>query len=372
MAELTRRRFITQSTVGAAAFVAAGTAAAVHVRGAGALPLPPRRPAQHCAGASSAPAHAGTARTSRRSTPRPSANSWRCATWPRIACRPRPSGEAKARRDVLRLPEAARQPRCQRRRHRHAQPVSPRDVARGIQAGKHVLCEKPAGVSLADATAMQRSGRRRQDRRHVRHAVPPQRPSGGRSASWSTPENRQAAVHRAELLARGDWNLGPNVWQYADPKLAGGKPRTGGSPTPPPAARSTSSPATTSTCCTGSPAAPPPPSRANGGIAVYKDGRDTWDHASVTLTYPGDVTAVHTLASSAAQPRRRHRHGRGRLDPGGRRHVPARLRPAAKGRGQCAPARARKTSSSTLPPAQDPRGRRAQRARRSTPTSCNA
>ena len=33
----------------------------------------------------------------------------------------------------------------------------------------------------------------------------------------------------------------------------------------------------------------------DGGISVYHDGRDTWDHATVTLKYPNDVTAVHTL-----------------------------------------------------------------------------
>jgi len=32
-----------------------------------------------------------------------------------------------------------------------------------------------------------------------------------------------------------------------------------------------------------------------GGISVYNDGRDTWDHATVTLRYPGELTAVHSL-----------------------------------------------------------------------------
>ena len=32
-----------------------------------------------------------------------------------------------------------------------------------------------------------------------------------------------------------------------------------------------------------------------GGIAKYRDGRDTWDHANTTLTYADGVTATHNL-----------------------------------------------------------------------------
>jgi len=34
---------------------------------------------------------------------------------------------------------------------------------------------------------------------------------------------------------------------------------------------------------------------ATGGLAVYRDGRNTMDHATVTLTYPNDLTAVHNF-----------------------------------------------------------------------------
>ena len=33
----------------------------------------------------------------------------------------------------------------------------------------------------------------------------------------------------------------------------------------------------------------------DGGIAVYNDGRDTWDHATTVLSYENDVQATHSL-----------------------------------------------------------------------------
>jgi predicted dehydrogenase len=33
----------------------------------------------------------------------------------------------------------------------------------------------------------------------------------------------------------------------------------------------------------------------DGGIARYKDGRDTWDHANLTAEYPDGSKAAHTL-----------------------------------------------------------------------------
>jgi predicted dehydrogenase len=95
--------------------------------------------------------------------------------------------------------------------------------------------------------------------------------------------------------SRGDWNLSPNVWQYADPKL-GGKPMNWRF------SHAASGGTLNEFSChyldllhwfAGSPT--PERIAADGGISVYKDGRDTWDHASVTLKYPNDVTAVHTL-----------------------------------------------------------------------------
>src|SRR5262249_31737146 len=96
--------------------------------------------------------------------------------------------------------------------------------------------------------------------------------------------------------SRGDWNLNPNVWQYADPKLAGGQPRNW----------------RFSHAATGGTlneydchyfdllhwyaGATPESVYGEGGLSVYRDGRDTWDHGTVTLTYPGGVTAVHTIS----------------------------------------------------------------------------
>jgi predicted dehydrogenase len=96
--------------------------------------------------------------------------------------------------------------------------------------------------------------------------------------------------------SRGDWNLSPDVWKYADPKLAGGQPRNWRF------SHAASGGTLNEFSCHyldllhwyagGTPTAV----SADGGIAMYKDGRDTWDHASVTLTYPNDVKAVHTLS----------------------------------------------------------------------------
>ena len=162
-----------------------------------------------------------------------------------------------------------------------------------IAAGKHVLCEKPTGVNMADASAM-------------KQAV-----ESARTLVMFGMQYRNNARPRkiAELIAageigkpryiiqncsRGDWNLSPNVWQYADPKL-GGKPMnwrfshaaTGGS-------------LNEFSChyfdlLHWFAGGLPQHISADGGISVYKDGRDTWDRASVTLKYSNDVTAVHTL-----------------------------------------------------------------------------
>ena len=164
-----------------------------------------------------------------------------------------------------------------------------------LQAGKHVLCEKPAGVSFDDAAAMQRAA----DSAKMVVMFGMQYRHNPRQAKIRAliDEGRIGKPrYIVQNSARGDWNLSPGVWQYADPKLAGGQPRnwrfshaaTGGTlnefschyldllhwyagETP--------------TAVTG-----------DGGIAVYKDGRDTWDHASLTITYGNDVKAVHTLS----------------------------------------------------------------------------
>jgi predicted dehydrogenase len=163
-----------------------------------------------------------------------------------------------------------------------------------LQAGKHVLCEKPTGVSPADAAAM-------------KHAA-----DGAKTVVMFGMQYRNNLKERKifELLAegrigkpkyivqncsRGDWNLSPNVWQYADPKLAGGKPRNWRF------SHAASGGTLNEFSCHyfdllhGMAGALPERISCDGGISVYHDGRDTWDHATVTLKYPNDVTAVHTL-----------------------------------------------------------------------------
>ena len=164
-----------------------------------------------------------------------------------------------------------------------------------LQAGKHVLCEKPAGVSLADVAEIERAADAAktvvmfgmQYRHNARQQKVRELIDAGRIGK---------PRYIVQNCSRGDWNLSPGVWQYADPKLAGGQPRNW----------RFSHAATGGTLnefsvhyfdllhwyAGGTPTAV----SADGGIALYKDGRDTWDHATVTLTYPGDVKAVHTLS----------------------------------------------------------------------------
>ena len=163
-----------------------------------------------------------------------------------------------------------------------------------IQAGKHVLCEKPAGATPADAAAMMTAAdaakqvvmfgmqyRHNARPRQVRELI-----TAGRIGK---------PRYLVQTVSRGDWNTSANVWQYADPKVNGGRPGNWRF------SHAASGGTLNEFSChyfdllhwmVG---AVPERATGDGGIAVYKDGRDTWDHASVTLTYPGGVKAVHTL-----------------------------------------------------------------------------
>ena len=163
-----------------------------------------------------------------------------------------------------------------------------------LQAGKHVLCEKPIGVSADDAAAMKRAADSAktvvmfgmQYRNNPRQQQIKELIAAGRIGK---------PRYVVQNVSRGDWNRSKNVWQYADPKLNGGKPTnwrfsyaaTGGT-------------LNEFSChyldllhwMVGE---TPQTVSCDGGIAVYHDGRDTWDHATVTMKYPSGVTAVHTL-----------------------------------------------------------------------------
>lgn len=162
-----------------------------------------------------------------------------------------------------------------------------------IQAGKHVLCEKPAGISPADATAMQRAIE--SARTVVMFGMQYRNQPLNRKMHELVASGRIGKPrYLVQNCSRGDWNTSPNVWQYADPKL-GGKPMNWRF------SHAASGGTLNEFDChyfdllhwmTG---ALPQSATCDGGISVYHDGRDTWDHASVTLNYPDGVTAVHTL-----------------------------------------------------------------------------
>ena len=165
-----------------------------------------------------------------------------------------------------------------------------------LQAGKHVLCEKPAGVSFSDASDMQRAADAAKT--VVMFGMQYRHNAKARKLRELIDAGRIGKVrYIVQNSSRGDWNLSPDVWKYADPKLAGGEPRNWRF------SHAASGGTLNEFSChyldlvhwyagAGTPTAV----SADGGIAFYKDGRDTWDHASVTLTYPGDVKAVHTLS----------------------------------------------------------------------------
>ena len=163
-----------------------------------------------------------------------------------------------------------------------------------LQAGKHVLCEKPAGVTPQDAAAMLSAAESAktvvmfgmQYRNNPRQQQIAQLLSSGRIGK---------PRYLVQNCSRGDWNRSANVWEYSDPKVNGGRPgnwrfshaATGGT-------------LNEFDChyfdlLHGMVGALPQRVTCDGGISVYRDGRDTWDHATVTMSYPDGVTAVHTL-----------------------------------------------------------------------------
>jgi predicted dehydrogenase len=165
-----------------------------------------------------------------------------------------------------------------------------------LQAGKHVLCEKPAGAGPADAVAMKQAADAArtvvmfgmQYRNNLRHKKIQEIIDSGKIGK---------PRYIVQNCSRGDWNLSPNVWQYSDPKVNGGKAGNWRF------SQTASGGTLNEFSChyldlLHGMAGSPHPDRVScdGGISVYNDGRDTWDHATVTLLYPNGVTAIHTLS----------------------------------------------------------------------------
>ena len=163
-----------------------------------------------------------------------------------------------------------------------------------LQAGKHVLCEKPAGISPADAVEIKRLADTAktvvmfgmQYRNHARQHKIIELIAAGRIGK---------PRYIIQNVSRGDWNTSKNVWQYSDPKVNGG---TAGNWR---FSHAASGGTLNEFSChyfdlvhwvAG---AIPQRVSCDGGISVYKDGRNTWDHATVTMTYPGELKAVHSL-----------------------------------------------------------------------------
>jgi len=163
-----------------------------------------------------------------------------------------------------------------------------------IQTGKPILCEKPAGSTPADAIAIKQmvdSARQLIMFGMQYRNNPKARKIADLIAAGDIGKPKYIVQH----CSRGDWNLKAEVWRYSDPKL-GGKPMNWRF------SHTASGGTLNEFSChyldllhwyAG---ALPERISGDGGIAVYKDGRDTWDYATVNMKYPNGVTAVHTLS----------------------------------------------------------------------------
>jgi predicted dehydrogenase len=159
-----------------------------------------------------------------------------------------------------------------------------------LASGKHVLCEKPMATSL-DGCRMMRRVIDGSDRvvlfgLQLRYA--------GRYRDLYQ-QIKAGKIGRPRFLSlleyRGDWN-DTNVWQYKDPRSGKemnwrfSQAATGGT--------------LNEKAChfldllNWMAGGLPERISCQGGVNVYR-GRETWDHATVHLTYPGDMKAVHAM-----------------------------------------------------------------------------
>ena len=163
-------------------------------------------------------------------------------------------------------------------------------VLAALQAGKHVMCEKPMAVSFDECKAVQSaiaaSSKTVLFCMQLRYSLEYEQL---RKAIESGMIGKPKHLLFAEF--RGDWNRG-DVWKYNDPKQGPVNWRF---------SHAASGGTLSEKVChyfdilhwmMGE---HPASVACNGGIAAYKDGRDTWDHATTILTYPSGAVATHNL-----------------------------------------------------------------------------
>ena len=169
-------------------------------------------------------------------------------------------------------------------------------VLAALDAGKHVMCEKPMAVSYDQCKAMKRAGEERPSQvvlytMQLRYS---QRWSELRKAIEAGKIGRPRYAIFAEH--RGDW-AGGDVWKYQEP-------RTGKAINWRYSHAATGGTLNEKVChyfdiLNWMADAVPQRVLCSGGINVYNDGRDTWDHASTTMDYPGGFRAIHGLCMYA-------------------------------------------------------------------------
>jgi predicted dehydrogenase len=164
-------------------------------------------------------------------------------------------------------------------------------VVAALQAGKHVMCEKPMAVSMEECRAMKAAAEAKPDlvvlyTMQLRYSP---RFNAMRQAIESGKIGKPKMLLFVE--SRGDWNRG-DVWRYDDPKQGKVNWRF--------SQRASGGTLNEKSChfldllhwMAGE---MPQRVTCNGGIAKYRDGRDTWDHATISMRYPSGALATHTL-----------------------------------------------------------------------------